>query len=76
MRSIPPYAHYPRTPRGSVAPSETVHRLQDDTPVSVPGAHRFPRTALAVGAALLDAITTLVGMAIFAAVAWFFLVLS
>lgn len=76
MRSLPPYAHYPRTPRGSVAPSVTVHRLQDNIPVSVPGAHRFPRTASAVGAALFDAITTLVGMAIFAAVAWFFLLLA
>lgn len=54
--------------------SDGVHSL--DTSTSVPGAHRSPRTASAVGAALLDVVTTLAGLAVFASIAGFFLVLA
>ena len=55
--------------------SDGVHSL-DRTSTSVPGAHRFPRTASAVGASLLDIVTTLAGMAVFASIAGFFLVIA
>lgn len=82
MRSIPPYAHYPREPRGFVAPTASARDHGDCadtrsvTPSAVNSATASPEAVVHFLRQVVEAATVLLGLAVFGGLAFFLLVLA
>ena len=82
MRSVPPYAHYPRKMRVSAAPTASARdhgdcaQTHSATHSAVSSATASPEAVVHLLRQVVEAATVLLGLAVFGGLAFFFLVLA